>query len=469
MSEEYKMLRTMDIIVRDDQNRAEEKGGDIIESVQKKGVLVPLIVYVDEVGNNVLVAGHRRLKSALHFKIESVPVKIIDEKDCDEVRAIENMDRKALHPLDEAEQIRSLQHKGWTNTEISKVLGIPAVRVRKRAMLNQLIPQMKEKLRNGEIRLEIAEEIAVLPQNWQKEHLKDARRYSEASEVRNSYLNSQGFMLSGVADEILTAEPKCFGCPKNAADDAELFPGTNGSCKDIDCYAKKLSRRLEGLDIHTLVCDYRSGEIAQKMDGVQVAHDHWAYRDERQERDDTIALSVTGQVLYRRAEKPVTALRSRQIAEEYSKEVDKADGIIQQFALECADAYMDRNHRKETFPDSSELVKLAQYIIHNETYDVQSLLRISGNNLTTLDNRAKVGVAMLLVEAEKLDERCLVTPGRLYQDCPEVTPPDIMQLPSLLGLRTIKAGKRMDNLISKLKALREDYLKAVEEERKDES
>ena len=131
MSEEYKMLRTMDIIVRDDQNRAEEKGGDIIESVQKKGVLVPLIVYVDEVGNNVLVAGHRRLKSALHFKIESVPVKIIDEKDCEEVRAIENMDRKALHPLDEAEQIRSLQRKGWTNTEISKVLGIPAVRVRK--------------------------------------------------------------------------------------------------------------------------------------------------------------------------------------------------------------------------------------------------------------------------------------------------------------------------------------------------
>ena len=178
---------------------------------------------------------------------------------------------------------------------------------------------------------------------------------------------------------------------------------------------------------------------------------------------------MTGQVLYRRAEKPVTALRSRQIAEEYSKEVDKADGIIQQFALECADAYMDRNHRKETFPDSSELVKLAQYIIHNETYDVQSLLRISEKSLTTLDNRAKVGVAMLLVEAEKLDERCLVTPGRLYQDCPEVTPPDIMQLPSLLGLRTIKAGKRMDNLISKLKALREDYLKAVEEERKDES
>ena len=100
---------------------------------------------------------------------------------------------------------------------------------------------------------------------------------------------------------------------------------------------------------------------------------------------------------------------------------------------------------------------------------IGSLLRISGKSLTTLDNRAKVGVAMLLVEAGKLDGMCMVTPGRLYQaQLSEVTPPNIMQLPSLLGLRTIKAGKRMDNLIAKLKKIREDYLKAVEEE-KDES
>lgn len=465
---EISILNTKDILVRDENNRAEEKGGDIIESIGRKGVQVPLIVYIDEVGNYVLVAGHRRLKSAVHFGLKTVPVTIIDEKDCDEVRAIENMDRKALHPLDEAEQIRSLQRKGWTNTEIAKVLGITSVRVRKRASLNQLIPQMKDKLRKGEIRLEIAEEIAVLPQEWQKDHLKDAKRFSDATEVRNSYLNSQGFMLNGVVDEILTAEPRCFGCPKNAADDAELFPGTNGSCKDIDCYARKLSKRLEELDIHTLVKDYHSGEIARKVDGVQVAPDYWAYRDERHEKDDSIALSVTGKVLYKRAEKPVQDLRSRQIADDYAKEEGKADDIIEQFSLECANAYMDRTHRKETFPDSSELVKLAQYIIYNETYQIQRILRLSGKDIKTLDNRAKVGVAMILVEAEKLDGLPDVTPSRLYQNSSEVSPPNVMQLPSILGLRTIKAGKRMDNLISKLKALREDYFKAVEEE-KDES
>ena len=58
------------IKVLDGQNR-DNSDKSIIESVGKEGVLVPLLVYSDpeETGKYVLVAGHRRLASAVHFNL----------------------------------------------------------------------------------------------------------------------------------------------------------------------------------------------------------------------------------------------------------------------------------------------------------------------------------------------------------------------------------------------------------------
>ena len=68
------------IKVLDGQNR-DNSDKSIIESVGKEGVLVPLLVYSDpeETGKYVLVAGHRRLASAVHFNLKEVPVEVIPQ------------------------------------------------------------------------------------------------------------------------------------------------------------------------------------------------------------------------------------------------------------------------------------------------------------------------------------------------------------------------------------------------------
>ena len=83
------------IRVLDGQNR-DNSDKSIIESVGKEGVLVPLLVHCDPetAGMYVLVAGHRRLASAIHFKLRDVPVELIPQEQAERARALENLDRK---------------------------------------------------------------------------------------------------------------------------------------------------------------------------------------------------------------------------------------------------------------------------------------------------------------------------------------------------------------------------------------
>jgi len=96
-------------IVLDTQIRSSDDVEDnldsLIESIKEKGVIVPVLVVKD--GDKYrLIAGERRYKASLAAGAHSIPARImednISEQDMMLIQLIENLQRKDLNPIDEA-------------------------------------------------------------------------------------------------------------------------------------------------------------------------------------------------------------------------------------------------------------------------------------------------------------------------------------------------------------------------------
>lgn len=465
---EYKEVPRKSIVVLDNENRKEERGGDIIESIGKKGIQVPLIVYASpkSADHYILVAGHRRLLSAYHFNIRTIPVQIIDEADCDEVRAIENMDRKQLHPLDEAKQIRNLQQKGWTNEEISKTMHLPIGRVRRRASLMNLDDNLKQKLRDGELRLDAAEEFAIMEPGDQKKLAERFQIWWTGDTVKKAFLDLQGINLENTVDEVLSIEPCCSSCPKNVASDEELFPGCNGACKDIKCYASKLAKWAEQNGIDTLCTSYGDAKPILKAVGkkLTVTEDYYFNKDDPG-KDDLKAIDINGNIKYRSPEKKVKdpgKTRKDEIVSEYRKAKDEADKLMYPFLKECAESYMTKNHRGESFPDSNELTILAKGIVSEFAYSISYKYGIEYGDMDLFkaeDNRTKIGLCLILCHLDRIKkngDETRIRPNAAFGEC-DAELPYQYQIVDALSLKTSKVRKKADEAIKQLRKLQEEY------------
>lgn len=82
----------------------------LVQSVQKHGVLEPLLVRPITKGGYELVAGERRLRAAQTAKLQEVPVVVreLDDRQALQVALLENLQREDLNPLEETEGILQL-------------------------------------------------------------------------------------------------------------------------------------------------------------------------------------------------------------------------------------------------------------------------------------------------------------------------------------------------------------------------
>lgn len=86
------------------------KMAQLVQSVQKHGVLEPLLVRPITKGGYELVAGERRLRAAQTAKLQEVPVVVreLDDRQALQVALLENLQREDLNPLEETEGILQL-------------------------------------------------------------------------------------------------------------------------------------------------------------------------------------------------------------------------------------------------------------------------------------------------------------------------------------------------------------------------
>jgi ParB family transcriptional regulator, chromosome partitioning protein len=99
---------------------------ELADSIKAAGVLQPLLVRRVSQGDYQLVAGERRLRAAQMVGLKKVPVvvKDVDDRAMMEMALVENIQREALDPIEEARAYQTLIEKvGLTHEKLSERVG----------------------------------------------------------------------------------------------------------------------------------------------------------------------------------------------------------------------------------------------------------------------------------------------------------------------------------------------------------
>lgn len=103
----------------------EEALSELVQSIQKHGILQPIIVRKQNNGYEI-VAGERRWRAAKEAGLKEVPalVKELSQIEVSQIALIENLQREDLNPVEEAMAFKNLSEKyKLTQEEISQAVG----------------------------------------------------------------------------------------------------------------------------------------------------------------------------------------------------------------------------------------------------------------------------------------------------------------------------------------------------------
>ena len=124
----------------------------IADSIREHGIIQPLIVTKDKSSDGYyIIAGERRFRAAQLAGLKYVPIVIKDSSPQEmlELALIENIQRKDLNPLEEANSFMQLQDEfGLSQDEIAKKVGLNRVTVTNKVRLLKLPNDVKELVLN---------------------------------------------------------------------------------------------------------------------------------------------------------------------------------------------------------------------------------------------------------------------------------------------------------------------------------
>ncbi len=130
----------------------EKELNELADSIKQHGVLQPLLLR--QIGDKFeIVAGERRYKASCIAGLNNVPAIIIaaDDKESAEIAITENIQRKDLTAIEEAQSYKKLLDKGSTQDDVAKKLGISQSAVANKLRLLSLTDEAQEALLNGRI------------------------------------------------------------------------------------------------------------------------------------------------------------------------------------------------------------------------------------------------------------------------------------------------------------------------------
>lgn len=240
----------------------------LAKSLAKEGVLQPVVVrpHPEKEGCFEIRAGERRWRAAKLAGLKELPaiVRTLDDESALSVTIAENLQRKDLHPLEEAATIQQAFDRGFNPKAVAARLGKSVQFIARRASLSRLSKVWRDEVLTPDTncsRLSVAhlELIARLPEETQATlaehsfHRVFARGFPTVEELRrliDGGLQSLRAMPWKLDDE--TLDPKagsCLNCPKRSGKLPELFDAedapTDGKvsksdrCLDPACFEGK--------------------------------------------------------------------------------------------------------------------------------------------------------------------------------------------------------------------------------------
>src|SRR5210317_2221487 len=102
-----------------------EKIEELAQSINKNGIIQPLIVTKKDSENYTLVAGERRWRASQIANLKIIPALLLpSDLDKDEISLIENIQRENLKATEEAQAYQRLIEKNnYTHDQLSKIVG----------------------------------------------------------------------------------------------------------------------------------------------------------------------------------------------------------------------------------------------------------------------------------------------------------------------------------------------------------
>lgn len=216
--------RVCDIEIEDGFNPRRDYGEQdgtfsaLVDSVREHGVLQPVLVRTDpEVTYYVLVAGHRRMLAAQTVGLEHIPAMLLPEDNVGgegvltALALAENLQRRDLNPLEEAEGYRRLEALGWSQELIGKTVGRSQPHVSRALSLLRLPDATRALIREGQLTASHGAELVRLVGTTLAERIQPlAEKYVEfgwpVGSLRNDVTRAVQF-AKDLGEEVQTALP----------------------------------------------------------------------------------------------------------------------------------------------------------------------------------------------------------------------------------------------------------------------
>lgn len=240
----------------------EAEQAELIASVKRHGVMQPILVrpwpaaytYEGEQPKYELIAGERRYRAAKAAGLEFISgtVRDLDDHETLELQIVENLHRKDLNELEEAEgyELMTKQY-GYTAEQLAAKIDKSKAYIYARLKLTALCEKAREAFRNGLLDASRALLIARIPlaalQDRATKEITESYggpwTYRQAATwIQNNYMLKLTEAPFPRADESLVAGAgKCHPCPKRTGSNPELYPDVKSAdiCTDPECYATK--------------------------------------------------------------------------------------------------------------------------------------------------------------------------------------------------------------------------------------
>jgi ParB family chromosome partitioning protein len=238
---------------------------ELAESIRSQGILSPLLVRPINAQTYEVVAGKRRFRAAQLAGADSVPVDIreLTDAQCLEIAIVENLQRRDVHPLEEANgyaRLLALDEPKYSVEQIAAKCGKHPGYVLARIRLTELAPVVVDAFTKDEIglghalllaKLQPAQQEQALAACWQESYGSGATkrillpvRHLRDWIEHNIFLELAAAPFSTEDATLVSEAGSCLECPKRTGFNTLLFEGMTHSgsdqCSDPKCYAAKL-------------------------------------------------------------------------------------------------------------------------------------------------------------------------------------------------------------------------------------
>jgi ParB family transcriptional regulator, chromosome partitioning protein len=244
---------------------------ELAESIRSQGVLSPLLVRPLTDQSFEIVAGARRYRAAQMAEAPTVPVRIVNLTDAEalEAQLIENLQRRDVHPLEEAQGLKALlnlEDPKYSIEQIAAKVGKTPAYCAQRVRLTELAAPVVEAFYAEEIGVGHALLLAKLQPAQQEQALANCFREewngggAKAKRILLPVRHLQQWIEHNVLlllkqapfnkrdPQLVPSAGSCVECPKRTGHNKLLFADVSGNsdaCTDPNCYAAKLDAHVK--------------------------------------------------------------------------------------------------------------------------------------------------------------------------------------------------------------------------------